>query len=142
GSLCPPSGPQPPNTLTETPEDGSSYKITMDIAGSNSIGGTVFDGVGGTLFVPWLTSPPAQANDFSDVDANGNTISFNGSTGQFTDTLGQTVLTVGGVNPATYIYTAPSGANAVWNINYSTQNVKTNFGCSQIGEYNGNGVPL
>jgi RHS repeat-associated protein len=72
----------------------------------------------------------------SGVDRNGNEITVDGA-GHFTDTTGNTVLTVSGTapSPTTLTYTAPSGAAASYTITYVTYAVKTNFGCSGIGEY-------
>ena len=74
------------------------------------------------------------------TDPNGNQLTANGS-GQFFDTLSSTtpVLTQAGnatpASPTTLTYTAPSGANAVYTVNYTQYTVATNFGVSNINEY-------
>jgi RHS repeat-associated protein len=75
-----------------------------------------------------------QGNGFT--DRNGNQISQTG--GVFTDTLGQTALTVTGSgtpsSPTILSYTTPSGT-ASFTMSYVAYTIKTNFGCSGIGEY-------
>ena len=74
------------------------------------------------------------------TDENGNQITVNSSS-QFFDTLSSTtpVLTVSGSgtpsSPTKFQYTAPSGANAVYTMNYVQYTVRTNFGVGSIGEY-------
>jgi hypothetical protein len=119
------------------------------------------DGSGYTLFVTnvapyfWISNPsgktivpPLNTNTGTagETDSNGNEISIN-SSGVFTDTLGQTALTIAGSgtpsSPTTLTYTAPSGANAVYKMNYTNYTVATNFGVSGIGEYKSSAaVPL
>ena len=64
------------------------------------------------------------------------------TSGVFTDTLGQTPLTISGTNPIELTYTAPNQQPASYKVNYTTSNILTNFGCSNIGEYSKNSVPL
>jgi hypothetical protein len=130
----------PPNTssLNEASTDGSGYSISVTGATPVTItarGGRVMNlvarGMSGTNLA---------------TDANGNFVSVPTS-GVFTDTLGTTVLTVstgapGPSTPTTFTYPAPSGANAVYTMKYSSNTVKTNFGCSGVTEYTATGVPL
>ncbi|HXQ27062.1 MAG TPA: RHS repeat-associated core domain-containing protein [Candidatus Acidoferrales bacterium] len=111
--------------------DGSGYALVVnnvppDIAITNPSGTS--------------TIPPQNTNTGTagETDSNGNQISVNGS-GVFTDTLGQTALTIGGsgtpASPNTFTYTAPSGANAAYTMNYTNYTVATNFGVPGITEY-------
>jgi len=72
-------------------------------------------------------------------DSNGNQLSWNSNGTGLTDTLGTTALTVAGSgtpsSPVTYTYPAPSGANAVYTVKYTSETVRTNFGCSGIAEF-------
>jgi RHS repeat-associated protein len=116
--------------LDTSATDGSGYVI------SSSCGEANITSRGGTAIYPPTNSPGGQA---SYTDRNGNAISTD-STGEiFTDTLGTTALTLGGAgtptSPNTFVYAAPSGANATYTMKYSTYTVQTNFGCSGISEY-------
>ncbi len=71
------------------------------------------------------------------------------SSEQFFDTLSSTVpvLTIAGsgtsTSPMTFTYTAPSGASAYFQANYTNYTVATNFGVSGIAEYKSSAaVPL
>jgi len=44
------------------------------------------------------------------------------------------VLSVTGTNPRLLQYTAPNGSTAKYMVNYTSYNIKTNFGCSGIAE--------
>jgi RHS repeat-associated protein len=98
---------------------------------------------GGALLSP-ATNPPngSTAASTTVTDANGNQITSNTS-GVFTDTLGQSAVTIAGAPPSatTFTYTGPSGAVA-YSMHYASHNVKTNFGCSGIGEYSASSVSL
>jgi hypothetical protein len=78
------------------------------------------------------------------VDRNGNIISVN-SSGQFFDTLSNqtAVLTTGGSgtpsSPNTFQYTAPGGA-ATYTMKYTSNNLRTAFGCSTVGDIGTNGT--
>lgn len=122
------SGSQTPSFATAT--DGSGYTIS----------------VGGSPFVSQVTAPDGTVYNLvtsvnSRTDPNGNQITESTS-GTITDTLGQTVLTISGSNPLKLTYTAPSGALASYVVNYTSYNVKTNFGCSGVTEYSANSVAL
>jgi YD repeat-containing protein len=126
---------------------------------STAGGGTAVDGSGYTLSVNGetvesliaadgsLITAPSSSNTAAGAiqDSNGNQISVS-SSGVFTDTLGQTALTVAGTgtptSPLTYTYTTPSGATAVYTEKFTSQTIKTNFGCSGIAEYTASSVPL
>ena len=114
--------------------DGSGYNLQAT-AGT----GTIIARNGATTH-PQVNSGSGSS---SATDRNGNQISVN-SSGVFTDTLGTTALTVAGTapSPTTFTYAAPSGANAAYTMKYTTYTVRTNFGCSGIGEYSGSSVPL
>ena len=56
----------------------------------------------GTLISPAFSATASGAST-SEVDSNGNTISFNG-TSSFTDTTGSTPLTITGSNPVVFTY--------------------------------------
>ena len=120
-SVCPTYG-VPYATATTT--DGSGYQIQAS-TGSASI----IDKAGHLFNPPVLSgSGPGTA-----TDTNGNEITFNGTT--FADTLGTAELTVSGTNPIDFTYTAPSGASAIFKVNYSVYTIRTNFGCSGISDY-------
>ena len=119
----------PPVTVLTT--DGSGNSVTVD--GSPSA--TVNPANGGTV------SPPLQSDASSGnaMDNNGNLISGT-SAGIFTDTLGTTALTITGAapNPVSFTYSNPPGVTPATSsvvMNYTNQNVRTNFGCSGIVEY-------
>jgi RHS repeat-associated protein len=69
------------------------------------------------------------------VDLNGNTISE--VCGVYTDTLGQTALAITGGTSAPPVVFSQSNATgtSTYTLKYSTQTVRTSFGCSNIGEY-------
>src|SRR5207245_10987667 len=81
------------------------------------------------------------------TDRNGNYFSTTVSTSTtFTDTLGGTVLTVSGsgtsTSPIQYAYTNPANTSVAFVAHYTNYTVKTNFGCSGIGEYGPISNPL
>ena len=108
--------------------DGSGYTLS---ASGNTLQ-SLHDSKGDVL------NPPINPGTFaagSTQDQNGNAISES-SAGVFTDTLGTNVLTIAGSVPTlTYSYTAPSGAQASYTVKYTAYTVKTNFGCSGVGEF-------
>jgi RHS repeat-associated protein len=126
-----------PTSLGATAVDGSGYTFSATGSTVNSLVGP--DGN--------IINAPVNVNTGAGSlqDRNGNQISVS-SSGVFTDTLGQTALTVAGsgtpTSPITYTYPAPSGANAVYTEKYTSQTIKTNFGCSGITEYTASSVPL
>src|SRR5439155_20731373 len=109
-------------TLTVQATDGSGYTLK---APANQSGDTV-------------TTRSGVLVDLVSIyqDTNGNKLTVNNSTGQFFDTLSGTtaVLNQAGsgtqTSPITYTYTAPSGGNAVYSVNYTQYTVATAFGIS------------
>ena len=131
---CPSSGSSGGGSSTTS--DGSGYTVTIPTM-PPGLTATVVTVNGETLSVPiteYGNKPPQAA--FSIQDSNGNQLTFGGSNGQFTDTTGTNILTVSGTNPVTYSYPTESGS-AKYTVNYSSQNIQTNFGCSGIAEYSG-----
>jgi len=117
--------------------DGSGY--TFSATGSTP--GPLYSSGGQLIHVPRTIKPGAVGGGTATLtDRNGNQITTN-STGQFFDTLSSSVpvLTVGGSgtpsSPIKFTYTAPSGANASYQMNYTNYTVATNFGVSGITEY-------
>src|SRR6202046_4999014 len=106
--------------------DGSGYTMLVDANGNV----TVTPKSGGV----WVPATASGTGAASMTDANGNQITEI-STGVITDTLGTTALTIAGSSPTTFTYTAPSGASAVYSANYTSETVRTNFGCSGIAEF-------
>lgn len=115
---------------TATAADGSSYALTI---ASWTGAMTVTAPDGNTLVSP--TWPNTK------TDAYGNQIKLDGS-GNYTDTLGTTALSVTGTNPKYLRYTAPSGSLATWTVSYTSYNIKTNFGCTTVSNYNASNVLL
>jgi len=111
---------------TGTSTDGTSYLISIVNVSTPTVTARNGTQVGQTTF----------------IDTNGNKISSNNS-GQYFDTLSSTVpvLTVSGTapSPTTFTYTAPSGAQASYRMNYVNYTVATAFGfgadSSPIREY-------
>jgi len=105
--------------------DGSGYTLSVTAAPA----ATAYTRSGTALQVA-VGSQSASAKD-----ANGNQITYNGSS--FTDTLSTTALTVSGIapNPTTFTYTGPNGGSSYYTMNYTTETVETNFGCSGISDY-------
>lgn len=116
-------------TGTATASDGSGYTL------SANLGSVTVTSRSGVVIAAPINAAPSTG---SYTDANGNQITVN-SSGQFFDTLSSTtpVLTVSGTAPSPTIfnYTAPSGANAAYTMNYLQYTVKTNFGVTGINEY-------
>ena len=140
---CPPSGAQPPGTVTVTAQDGSGYLMSYSL-GSGSASGSIQSKDGTTISAPWLTSPPTGSSPYAGTDRNGNKISF--SNGTYTDTLGQAVLVATGAapNPVNFSYIPPANENSGTRVsvtaNFVNYTVKTNFGALDsgghaIGEY-------
>jgi RHS repeat-associated protein len=71
------------------------------------------------------------------TDRNGNQITV--SNGVFTDTVGQIALTAAGsgtpTSAKTFTYTAPSGAQAPYTMNYTSYTVATGFGAPGVSEF-------
>jgi RHS repeat-associated protein len=107
---------------------------------------TTYDGSGWTVYYQegsiWATSRGGviATPGASYTDTNGNEITSNTS-GEFFDTLSSTtpVLSQAGdatpASPTTLTYTAPTGGNATYTVNYTQYTVATNFGVSGITEY-------
>jgi RHS repeat-associated protein len=126
-----------PTSIDSPAVDGSGYTLSATGGGVTSLVGPD----GNIINAPVNTNTGAGSLQ----DRNGNQISVS-SSGVFTDTLGQTALTIAGsgtpTSPFTYTYPAPSGVNAVYTEKYTSQTIKTNFGCSGITEYTASSVPL
>src|SRR6516162_1196034 len=120
--------------------DGSGYTLTVDGGPDASV--VAKDGSTGNSLP--LQAPAPKVGW---TDRNGNEITVT-SAGSFYDTLSGTVavLTVTGSgtpsNPVTLTYTAPNGSSPQLKMNYSSFNIKTNFGCGGISEYSANGINL
>jgi RHS repeat-associated protein len=133
-----------------------SYQYTSECSngsgGSTTSGSTVAsDGSGhtllnsgtqiltarGTIITPGTA--PNTPTATSEVDSNGNTITFGGASGIFTDTLGTTALTVTGTSPVTFTYPVVNQSNGVTQesatLYYRSYTVQTNFNCAGIVEY-------
>jgi RHS repeat-associated protein len=112
---------------TQTAMDGSGWTLTYN-------GGITALSRGGVTYVP------AVGGVGSYTDTNGNQITAN-SSGQFFDTLSSTtpVLTQAGSgtpsSPTTLTYTAPSGGNATYTVNFTQYTVATKFNVTGINEY-------
>jgi RHS repeat-associated protein len=119
----------PPFSSSAHANDGSGLVLSVD--------GTV----SATLYTTVGSKTPLSLGPFKSTvstDRNGNQISL-GTGGVFTDTLNTTALTVTGSgtssSPIKLTYTAPSGASAFYQINYTNYTVATNFGVSGVSEY-------
>lgn len=129
-----PSGPAQNLSISGTTNDGSGDRLSATGVSNGVASWTVTEGNGTTVNVNYSTGVETM------TDRNGNQISASLGTGGnmvFTDTLGQQVLTTPGPlppNPAVYTYTGPSG-NVSYTVKYTTQTVRTNFGCSGISEF-------
>jgi YD repeat-containing protein len=94
---------------------------------------------------PYAIDPTSGSGSITDT--NGNTIlgGYSTTTSTFTDTLGTTVLTITDsgtpITSRTLTYTGPNG-NASVIEKYTNHNIKTNFGCPGITEYNASNIPL
>ena len=120
--------------VSGTTTDGSLYTINVAIASASA----TVTGADGKLYnLP--INPTTTVS--TTTDANGNQITSD-SSGNITDTLGTVALTASGISPKTFKYTAPNGSPATWTMNYTSYNIKTNFGCNGIAEYTANGVLL
>ncbi len=97
----------------------------------------------GALITPATGETTTSAT--SEVDSNGNSISFNGS-GTFTDTSGVNALTISGSSPVTFTYPVALQANgattASASLSYKSYTVRTNFQVSGVVEYGSNTVNL
>ena len=126
------SSPQQNATAT----DGSGLTLSAGPSGY-----ALYTRAGKNLNVTTLENTGYGAGSSS--DRNGNQVSVSNS-GVFTDTLGSTVLTVSGSgtpsSPTTFTYTAPNNQPAAFTMKFTTYNIRTNFGCSTVGDYGTNGT--
>ncbi|MGA8026815.1 MAG: hypothetical protein WB992_06685, partial [Bryobacteraceae bacterium] len=126
-----PCGVGNPSSGTVTAEDGSGYTLSASADDDGDIYTSLSAPSGAAINAPQL-----GAGSGGITDTNGNTTSANfGSTTTFTDTLGTAALTVSGSNPMVFSYPNPQGGTSSYKMNYSSYNVRTNFGCSGISEY-------
>lgn len=134
-SDCPDDDQPPPSVSgSGASNDGSGYTL-LDLGDIKTRSGT--------LIRPSLA--PTGGYPMSMTDRNGNTISGTGS-GTFTDTLGATALSVSGSNPVSFTYPVTEQINGsttvTANLSYQAHTVRTNFGCSGIGEYGSTSISL
>jgi RHS repeat-associated protein len=120
-------------TFTSLATDGSGYTLQVTANGYGSFSASIIT-ADGTVIVPGSSL----------TDRNGNQITL--SNGVYADTLGTTALTVSSFTPptaTTFQYTAPSGAQPKYWVNYTNYTVATNFGVSGMSEYKSSAaVPL
>jgi hypothetical protein len=111
--------------------DDSGYTIVI----TSQLVATVYNRSGMKFLVPLGSSPGSS----SITDPNNNTISASvvSNLTTYQDTLGTTPLTVTtGSTSTTYKYPSPpNGTQVSYTVNYSSQTVQTNFGCSGIAEF-------
>ncbi len=134
---CPAYGGPNSTGFTSPATDGSGY--TLVVTGSPTSTSIVQN-----VFAEDGTNESVQQNlptgAASGTDSNGNQINVD-SSNHFYDTLNGTTpaMTVSGsgtpTSPMNFTYTAASGSNASFVVNYTAKNIKTNFGCSGISEY-------
>lgn len=128
--------------------DGSGFVLQSF---SPSTGGTIITPSGDTLTqvpeaVNYSGQQPPITTSPTITDSNGNVINIS-SSGVITDSLGANALSIAGSgtpsSPYTFTYSAPStGAAETYKVKYASYNIRTNFGCSGIGEYASNGISL
>jgi len=142
GVSCPPnSGAQPSGTLRTVDTAGAGYILYYSInAGSMSL--SFYDPKGGGISPPIYVNSSPNGSSGSTTDTNGNMISW--SNGSFTDTLGQLALGITGSAPSntTLSFANNSGGYSTYTVGYISKNIKTNFGCSGVGEYSASNVYL
>jgi RHS repeat-associated protein len=144
---------------TPHPFLGNIIYVTGTGCGSTGSGFTALasDGSGYTITVKSDLSSVVYSKDGMQitpgaglVDRNGNEVTVVGFTGGgFLDTTSTSstdyVLSYQdpNLNTTVYTYTAPSGAQASFTVNYSNYTVQTNFGCPNvINEYPPTSIPL
>lgn len=130
-----PCGGGAPYSMTGTSTDGSGY--TMTVTASPSV--TSLKSRSGKTIVAPLGQPSGSGTV---TDSNGNKVNTDGT--DFFDTLSSTtpVLNVSGAAPVNYKYYNPAGSQVWVVVSSTTQNIKTNFGCSGVTEYTQSGVSL
>jgi RHS repeat-associated protein len=141
---CPPTGPQPPNTIPATASDGSGLTLYYTIY-QGYITAYVTTKAGMTLNPPvYANSAPPPTWSYLSTDSNGNQVS--GANGVYTDTTGKTALTVSSTPPTstTIAYYNTNGSSSQYVLTYSPYHIQTSFGCSSpsITEYSANNVYL
>jgi RHS repeat-associated protein len=118
-------------SFNSTAWDGSGY--TLSVTGSTINSLIASDGT--------IINPATGATTLQDRNGNQITSSTSSGTTSYYDTLSSTtaVLAVAGSgtpsSPLTFTYSAPSGANAPYTMKFTSQTVRTNFGCSGVSEY-------
>jgi RHS repeat-associated protein len=119
--------------FTNTTSDGSGHTMTVQSLSSQPVSTP-----SATAYDPPAYNTSTGPGTATDSNGNVSSVQFPSNT-VFTDTLGITVLTIAGSgtpsSPITLTYPAPSGANAVYTMKFTSYTVRTNFGCSGIAEY-------
>jgi RHS repeat-associated protein len=123
------------SSLNTTAQDGSGYSLSATYTTA-----TITARNGMVLQPPVNPLGNYTSGSSTATDSNGNQISVSNSSNSatFTDTLGQAAITVSGAGPVTFSYTAPSGSQAQYTLNYKPYTVKTAFGFTvspAINEY-------
>lgn len=122
------------NGFTDVASDGSGYTMTVEQSPSD----VTMTLPGGQIRRP---SNFRSGTTGTKTDANGNQITLSSDGTQFFDTLSSTTPVLKLSSPAppastTFTYTAPSGGNATYSMNYTLYTVKTKFGITGVsGEY-------
>lgn len=121
-----------------TARDGSGYTIYA-LAES----ATLTSRTGEYIEAPIMD--PSAAGTFTDANGNQINAGYSSGTVTFTDTLGVTALTASGSgtqsSPVVSTYTGPNGSASA-TMKYTNFNIKTNFSCSGVTEYNASNVAL
>jgi RHS repeat-associated protein len=126
------TGKGPAYSAQSTVGDGSGYTLSVT-AGPSA---TTYSRSGQTIVVPENTTTGSAS--ITDPNNNQITATYFSPTTTLADTLGTTALTVsapGGGSPTTYTYTGPDGNPHTFTVKYTSQTVRTNFGCSGITEF-------
>lgn len=134
----PPGGQQGSETFTAVAQDSSGYLMTAYYPGTGTT--TVYSSVGSIFGLPINYS----GGNSTVTDRNGNEITFNGSSAVFTDSVGKTALSFSGIAPSPTVmtYTTSTGGSGKVTVYYVNYQLKTNFGCSGVVEYNNSSVNL
>ena len=119
-------------SVTKTASDGSGWTVTVPDGIVSSRSGAV-----------WNVPVGSHSGAATITDTNGNKITTSDGVTFYDSLSSQTpVLTISGSAPTVnYTYTSPTGS-AKYVMNYSSYNIKTNFGCSGVSEYTGTGIYL
>lgn len=145
--VCSPVGVCDQGYSTGYATDNSGYYLILEAHGSGPTL-TMYDRSGNIWYPPagyYGTAPPTDAasafRPLGVYTAGASAAVSNGVT-TFTDPLG-TALTVSGTNPVKYQYPgSTSTTQFTVAVNYGTYNIKTNFQCANIQEYNASNVSL